>query len=167
MFIHRGEVLFSQGEGGDLYCLKSGLLKVVRTHPNGDSVLLNLLLPGEVFPHHSLISSHQYYGTVIAMVTCEVERISSSNWYNTLMEKPEKYKEVAGILQENLRKMQQRIDMITLPAKDRIPYFREWLGIYCKDYPMEDILTQEEIGNFLGMSRETVNRHLRMADKRD
>jgi CRP/FNR family transcriptional regulator, cyclic AMP receptor protein len=57
--------------------------------------------------------------------------------------------------------MQKRIDMITLPSKDQISYFREWLSIYCGDYPMEEILTQEEIGQFLGMSRETVNRQLR------
>lgn len=165
MFIHRGEILFSQGENGDLFRLNRGLLKVIRTYPNGDCVLLNLLLPGEIFPHHSLISSHPYYGTVIAMVKSEVERIPAHNWYSTLMEKPEKYKEVAGILEENLRKIQQRMDMITLPAKKRISYFREWLSTYCKDYPMEEILTQEEIGNFLGMSRETVNRHMQRLNK--
>jgi CRP/FNR family transcriptional regulator, cyclic AMP receptor protein len=124
-------------------------------------LLLNLLFPGEIIPHHSLISFHVYHGTVSALVTSEVERISAHDWYLILKQKPEKYREIASVLQENLRKMQKRIDMITLPSKDQISYFREWLSIYCGDYPMEEILTQEEIGQFLGMSRETVNRQLR------
>jgi CRP-like cAMP-binding protein len=57
--------------------------------------------------------------------------------------------------------MQKRIEMITLPSKKRIPFFRDWISMYGKNYEMEEILTQEEIGQFLGMSRETVNRHMR------
>ncbi len=146
---------------GDLYHLKTGLLKVIRTQSNGDCVLLNLLVPGEIFPHHSLISPKEYHGTVIALLPSEVERIPIHDWYQSLIDKPEKNKEVAAILQDNLRKMQKRIEMTTLPSKKRIPFFRDWISMYGKNYEMEEILTQEEIGQFLGMSRETVNRHMR------
>lgn len=160
VLVNKGEILFYQGENGDLYHLKSGLLKVVHTHPNGDCSLLNLLLPGEIFPHHSLISPKEYHGSAIAVLPSKVGRIPSRKWYTSLETNPEKYKEVANILQENLRKMQKRIEMTTLPIKDRIPYLKEWLTMYCPGYQIEEMLTQEEIGQFLGISRETVNRHL-------
>jgi CRP-like cAMP-binding protein len=160
LIINRGEILFSQGEMGDLYHLKSGLLKITHTHPNGDCSIVNLLVPEEVFPHHSLVSPKDYYGTAIAVLPSEVERISAEEWYTSLETNPVQYKVLAGILQDNLRKMQKRIEMTTLPAKDRIPYLREWLAVYCSGYAVDEILTQEEIGPFLGMSRETVNRNL-------
>lgn len=162
MLIHRGEILFSQGETGDfIYTLKFGLLKVVRIMPNGECLLLNVLLPGEVFPHHSLMSSKEYHATVIAVMTSEVERMVADSWYRSLEEDPKKYKEVAMILEANLRKMQKRMDLITVPSKQRIQLFREWMNMYCPNSPIEDLLTQEEIGQFLGLSRETVNRYLR------
>jgi hypothetical protein len=44
--------------------------------------------------------------------------------------------------------MQKRIEMTTLPSKKRISFFRDWISMYGKNYEMEEILTQEEIGQF-------------------
>lgn len=55
--LHRGEILFRQGDPGTyLYRITSGLFKVTRLHENGNIVLFNILYPGEMVPHHSLIS---------------------------------------------------------------------------------------------------------------
>jgi CRP/FNR family transcriptional regulator, cyclic AMP receptor protein len=54
MILNKGETLFLQEEQGDMYCLKRGLLKVIRTRENGEVFLFNLLVPGDIFPHHSL-----------------------------------------------------------------------------------------------------------------
>lgn len=55
--LHRGEILFRQGEpGAYLYRIINGLCKVTRVHENGNIILFNLIYTGEVVPHHSLIS---------------------------------------------------------------------------------------------------------------
>lgn len=161
LLLPKGETLFIQGQETDLYELKSGLLKITRTQADGACLLFNIITPGEVFPHHSLISPQVTFGTASALVHSEIERISASSWYQALEQSPEKYRDLALILQKNLQRLQKRVVMTTVATPERIPLFREWLHTYCPGVALEEILTQEEIGQFLGMTRETVNRYLR------
>ena len=101
MILHKGEVLFHQGdEGVNLYHIKSGLFKVTRLHENGNMVLFNILYPGEMVPHHSLISPKETHGTAMALVRSEVEVIPAEKWYRELEEDPHKALEIAKLLQE-------------------------------------------------------------------
>lgn len=159
--LYRGETLFQQEDQGDLYYLESGLLKVVRIKEDGSTSLLNVLVPGETFPHHNLVSPKEYHGTTIALTTCEIIEIPSNQWYESLLQDPTQYRKIAQTLQNKLRMMQQRIDILTSPPKKRLPLFHLWLQQHFCDLHLEDLFTQEEIAQFIGLSRETVNRMLR------
>lgn len=162
MILHKGEILFRQGETGPLYEIKSGLFKVVRLQENGSAFMFNILVPGEMIPHHSLLSPKEYHGTAIALVTSEVQVIDPSVWYRSLEEQPDTYRDVALKLQSKLRFMQQRIDQLTAATpSEKMELFAQWFRQYVGDYSLSDILTQEEIGQFIGLRRETVNRLLR------
>ncbi|MOA27864.1 cAMP-activated global transcriptional regulator CRP [compost metagenome] len=166
MLLHKGEILFHQGETGSLYHLKKGLLKIVRVHEDGNPFLVNIIVPGEIIPHHSLISPKAYHGTAVALVTCEIERIDSQQWYEELRRHPEKSLELALLLQDRLRMMQQRIDQLTQVAPiDKLVKLQEWLRTYVGTETVTDILTQDEIGQLIGLRRETVNRLLRAQAK--
>ncbi|SDY02803.1 Crp/Fnr family transcriptional regulator [Thermoactinomyces sp. DSM 45892] len=158
----RGEILFRQEDQGDyLYYLESGLLKVTRMKEDGSTIFLNILVPGETFPHHSLVSPKDYHGTVIALTTSEIVKIPAEHWYESIQQEPIRYRSIAQTLQNKLRMMQQRIDILTAPPQERPDLFRKWLQLYFQDYHIEDLFTQEEISQFIGLSRETVNRILR------
>lgn len=162
MLLHKGETLFRQGESGPLYHLKSGLLKIVRIHEDGSPILFNIIVPGEIIPHHSLISPKDYHGTAIALVTSEVETLPASQWYASLKQHPVKGLEIALQLQSKLRMMQQRIDQLTQTSPaDKLHKLQEWFGTYIGSASLTDVLTQEEIGQLIGVRRETVNRLLR------
>jgi CRP/FNR family transcriptional regulator, cyclic AMP receptor protein len=162
MLMAKGDILFRQGEEGPLFRLENGLLKIVRVHEDGSQVLLNLIIPGEVIPHHSLTSPNEYNGTAIALLPCEITRIEPLQWYRSLEEDPFKYKEVALLLETKLRMMQQRINqMSTLTPEGKIKKLQEWFANYFPDIQIEKVLTQEEIGQFVGLRRETVNRALK------
>ncbi|MED1865095.1 Crp/Fnr family transcriptional regulator [Fictibacillus nanhaiensis] len=162
MLMAKGEVLFRQGEEGPLFRLDNGLLKVVRVHEDGSQVLLNLIVSGEVIPHHSLTSPNEYNGTAIALLPSEITRIEPQQWYQSLEENPYKYKEVALMLETKLRMMQQRINqMSTLTPEGKIRKLQNWFANYFPDIQIEKVLTQEEIGQFVGLRRETVNRALK------
>ena len=148
MILHKGEILFRQGDDGSfLYHIKSGLFKVTRLHENGNVVLFNILYPGETVPHHSLISPKEIHGTAIALMRSEVEAIPAQTWYRELQEDPKKPLEVAELLQEKVRFMQELLS--------------KWLNRHANGIPLTDYLTQEEIGQLIGVRRETVNRLLR------
>lgn len=160
--LKKGEVLFHQGETGPLYCLHKGVLKVIRLKENGTSTLVNLLLPGDIFPHHSLLTPNEYFGTVIAGITCEVEILPNDQWYDQIEHNPEQLQHVALSLQNKLRMMQQRIDQLTaITPSERFLLFRQWFNSHFPNLIIEDVLTQDEIGQFIGVTRETVNRLLR------
>lgn len=162
MILHKGETLFRQGEAGPLFHLKSGLLKIVRVHKDGTTILVNVIVPNEIIPHHSLISPNPYYGTAIALVTCEIEVLSEREWYQDLQQHPEKALSIALQLQEKLRMMQQRIDQLTESAPAaKLEKLQAWFDYYIKPQTLTDVLTQDEIGQFIGLRRETVNRLLR------
>ncbi|ANX14268.1 Crp/Fnr family transcriptional regulator [Fictibacillus arsenicus] len=162
MFIAKGETLFRQGEEGPLFKLDKGLLKIVRVHEDGSQLLLNLIVPGEMIPHHSLTSHKEYNGSAIALLPSEVTRIDPEQWYRSLEEDPNVYKEVAHLLETKLRMMQQRINqMSTLTPEGKVAKLQKWFASYFPEVPVEKVLTQEEIGQFIGLRRETVNRVLK------
>ncbi|WP_242142602.1 MULTISPECIES: Crp/Fnr family transcriptional regulator [unclassified Bacillus cereus group] len=162
MILHKGEILFRQGEEGPLYFVKTGLLKVVRLQEDGTPFLFNIIVPGETIPHHSLISPKEYHGTAIALMKTEIEPIMSQEWYDKLQKNPELYANVALQLQTKLRMMQQRIDQLTtVSPRERLHRLQQWFSLYLDEIPIYEILTQTEIGQLIGVRRETVNRLLR------
>jgi len=162
MILHRGETLFQQGDHGPLYHLRSGMLKIVRLHPDGSQILVNVIVPDEIIPHHSLISPNPYYGSAIALVTCEIDTLPAAAWYEELQQCPERYHEIALKLQDKLRMMQQRMDQLTaVSPAEKLRKLEAWFHGYISEGALTDILTQDEIGQFIGLRRETVNRLLR------
>ncbi|RNB58181.1 Crp/Fnr family transcriptional regulator [Brevibacillus gelatini] len=162
MILHKGETLFRQGETGPLYHLKSGMLKINRVHADGTLTLVNVIVPGETIPHHSLLSPNPYYGTAVALVTCEVEVLSAADWYRELEENHEKCREIALQLQGKLRMMQQRIDQLSeVSPAERLRKLQLWFQSFVPVASLSEVLTQDEIGQFIGLRRETVNRLLR------
>lgn len=162
MILHKGEILFRQGEQGPLYHLKSGLLKISRLHEDGSQILVNIITPDEIIPHHSLIAPNIYHGTAIALITSEVEVIQPESWYRSIAQDAKLCQSIALQLQDKLRMMQQRIDQLTevTPMK-RLIKLQNWFKQYIGASDLQDILTQEEIGQFIGLRRETINRLLR------
>ncbi len=124
--------------------------------------LFNIIVPGETIPHHSLISPKEYHGTAIALMKTEIEPIMSQEWYDKSRKNPELYANVALQLQTKLRMMQQRIDQLTtVSPRERLHRLQQWFSLYLGGIPIYEILTQTEIGQLIGVRRETVNRLLR------
>ena len=162
MILHKGETLFRQGESGPLYHLKSGLLKINRVHADGTLTLVNVIVPDEIIPHHSLLSPNPYYGTAVALVTCEIEELSAQEWYLELEHNHAKCRELALQLQGKLRMMQQRIDQLSeVSPAERLNKLQRWFQSFAPVASLSEVLTQDEIGQFIGLRRETVNRLLR------
>jgi len=104
----------------------------------------------------------EYHGTAIALIDSEVEVLPSADWYRGLQANPERYREISVLLQDKLRMMQKRIDQLTaVSPADKISLFQNWLQTFIPGIQIAEILTQEEIGQFIGLRRETVNRLLR------
>ncbi|SEN57576.1 Crp/Fnr family transcriptional regulator [Paenibacillus sp. OV219] len=162
MILHKGEVLFRQGEYGSLFHLKSGMLKIVRVHEDGSQFIVNIIVPGETIPHHSLISPNPYNGSAVALVTCEVDVLPEAPWYEALKQDAQRCLDIAQQLQNKLRMMQQRIDQLTeVTPAEKLRKLESWFQLYIAPATLTELLTQDEIGQLIGLRRETINRLLR------
>ncbi|REE91360.1 CRP-like cAMP-binding protein [Paenibacillus taihuensis] len=162
MILHKGEMLFRQGETGPLYHLKSGMLKIVRVHEDGSQFIVNIIVPGETIPHHSLISPNPYNGSAVALVTCEVDVLPEAAWYQALEQDAERCHQIALQLQNKLRMMQQRIDQLTeVTPAEKLRKLAAWFQQFIAPATLTEVLTQDEIGQLIGLRRETINRLLR------
>lgn len=133
--------------GRSFILYKNRLIKSSSARRKRNTILFNIIVPGETIPHHSLISPKEYHGTAIALIKTEVEPITSSEWYERLQANPESYANIAMQLQSKLRMMQQRIDQLTtVSPKERLHRLQEWFTLYLGDIPIYEILTQTEIG---------------------
>lgn len=162
MILHKGEMLFRQGERGALFHLKSGMLKIVRVHEDGSQFIINIIVPGETIPHHSLISPNPYNGSAVALVTCEVDVLPEDTWYQALEQDAERCYQIALQLQNKLRMMQQRIDQLTeVTPAEKLRKLEGWFQHFIAPATVTEVLTQDEIGQLIGLRRETINRLLR------
>lgn len=162
MHLHKGEILFRQGDSGSLYRIKSGMLKIVRIHEDGTQLLMNIIAAGEIIPHHSVVAPNLNHGTAIALVPCEVEVLHAKEWYEMLEQNPAHYREIALMLQDKLRMLQERIDQLTQDTPmGKLERLQAWFSGYIAPLSLTDILTQDEIGQLIGLRRETINRLLR------
>jgi CRP-like cAMP-binding protein len=58
--------------------------------------------------------------------------------------------------------MQQRIDQLTAFSPDeKLRKLQSWFQAYIAPASLTEVLTQDDIGQFIGLRRETVNRLLR------
>jgi hypothetical protein len=60
--LQKGEVLFRQGENGPLFHVKSGMLKVLCVHEDGNPVFGQYHCSGETIPHHYHINARDPCG---------------------------------------------------------------------------------------------------------
>ncbi|GAB6931151.1 Crp/Fnr family transcriptional regulator [Paenibacillus sp. JCM 10914] len=145
-----------------MFHVKSGMLKIERLHQDGHALLVNLIVPGETIPHHSLITPKPYFGTAVGLVTSEVEVYRLEDWYRSLEQDPVRYRTIALQLQDKLRMMQVRIDQLSaIEPIERLRKLQRWFEQYISPSSLTDVLTQVEIGQLIGLRRETVNRLLR------
>ena len=132
------------------------------------AILVNIIMPDEIIPHHSLISPNPYYGTALALVTCEIEILSEVEWYQELERNPDRYRSIALQLQDKLRMMLQRVDQLTeVSPAEKLRKLQSWFHSYITPSTLTDILTQDEIGQFIGLRRETINRLLRSQSEKE
>jgi CRP-like cAMP-binding protein len=84
-----GDTIFSESEPGhEMYIIKSGRVKVIRTK-DSEEQLLSMLGPGSLFGEMALIEAKPRSATVVAMEKTEVLMVTFTDLEQILSSKPE------------------------------------------------------------------------------
>ena len=164
--VHAGDVIYQAGERfGNLYVLNSGFNKIVNLSPDGREQVVGLKFRGDWLGFDGIAHGH-YSCDAIAMDTGEVWTIP----YDALLAACARQPALRTALHEAMsreiaRDRDSLMSVCTLSADARVADFlRYWADSLAKRGLRTDQITlrmtRAEIGNYLGMTLESVSRVL-------
>ena len=164
--VHAGEVLYQAGQRfGNLYILNSGFFKIVTLSPDGREQVVGLKFRGDWLGFDG-IADGNYSCDAVAMDTGEVWVLG----YEALLVACAGHRELlttlhAAMSREIGRDRDSLMSVCTLPADARVAEFlRLWAEALAERGLRTDQIalrmSRAEIGNYLGMTLETVSRAL-------
>lgn len=163
----RGEVLFRQGEPGDqLYVMTSGKVKLGRQAPDGRENLVAVLGPSEMFGELSLFDPGPRTMTVTAVADTRLLGLAHRELNSWLDGRPEVAKLLLKALTRRLRRTNESLadlvfsDVPGRVAKALLDLARRFGQEIEGGVVVHHDLTQEELAQLVGASRETVNKAL-------
>lgn len=165
--IRKGEILFQEGQPGDqLYLVKSGKIKLSHASGDGRESVFMVLGPSDMFGELSLFDPGPRTSTAIAVTDSEVLGLSNTELAPWLKGHPEVAQSLLQALAHRLRRTSEAMsDLVFADVPGRVAKALLELGEKFGTpsdtglYVHHD-LTQEELAQLVGASRETVNKAL-------
>lgn len=149
---------------GGWWVVESGLLKMYQVAPDGSSLTYAILRQGDSFGETDILTGHWVRAMVEALEPSTVRYLPSDTFQNLLRESPDFALALLRIMAERIRQSQERVFYISrLPLAHRLAHallgLAQSLG---RPHPqgIEIHLTQQELADYVGATREAVSRTL-------
>ncbi|MGV1008474.1 MAG: Crp/Fnr family transcriptional regulator [Dermatophilaceae bacterium] len=165
--LERGDILFREGDPGDaLFVIGEGKVKLGRTSSDGRENLVAILGPGEMFGELSLFDPGPRTMTATAVAETQLMGLGNDSLTSLLSGRPEVAKSLLAALAKRLRRTNEHLaDLVFTDVPGRVA--KALLDLANRfGRPVEEgimvshDLTQEELAQLVGASRETVNKAL-------
>ncbi|HZN20478.1 MAG TPA: Crp/Fnr family transcriptional regulator [Micromonosporaceae bacterium] len=167
MEIRKGDVVFNEGEPGDsLYIVLSGKLKVGRRAADGRQNLIAVMGPSDMVGELSLFDPGPRTATATAVTDTRLARLRKQALRPWLTDRPEIAEQLLRVLARRLRRTNDALaDLIFTDVPGRVAKnLLQMAGRFgTRDGGVLRVthdLTQEELAQLVGASRETVNKAL-------
>jgi CRP/FNR family transcriptional regulator, cyclic AMP receptor protein len=158
----RGDRLFDEGDDGDrLY-----VIKLTRTAPDGRENLLSVLGPGEMFGELSLFDPRPRTASAVAVTDSKLAGLGHDYLRHWLTGRPDVAMHLLQALARRLRRANDVMaDLVFTDVPGRVAKALLDLADRFGEQEEEGLqvhhdLTQEELAQLVGASRETVNKAL-------
>ena len=165
--IAKGTILFAEGDGGDqLYVIAEGKLKLGTSSGDGRENLLSILGPGEMFGELSLFDPGPRTSTATAVTDAKLLSLGQEKLLPWLTGNPKVALQLLARLAQRLRRTNEAVgDLVFSDVPGRVAKALIDLGERFGKKTDEGLfvhhdLTQEELAQLVGASRETVNKAL-------
>ena len=163
----RGEHLFREGDPGEaLHVLVDGKIKICRAAADGRENVIAILGPGDLLGELAIFDSQERGATATAVVDCALATLAEADFRAWLAEHPGVAPELLRALAIRLRQTNEAMaDLVFTDVPGRLA--KTLLGLAERFGQAEGDgirvahdLTQEELAQLVGASRETVNKAL-------
>jgi CRP/FNR family transcriptional regulator len=163
----KGERLFTEGDGGDkLYIILRGKVKLTRAAHDGRENLLSVHGPGEMFGELSLFDPSPRTASATAITDASLAALGHDDLRSWLSTRPEVAMHMLRALAQRLRRINDiKADLVFTDVPGRVAKaLLDLAGRFGTQQEngiqVNHDLTQEELAQLVGASRETVNKAL-------
>ncbi len=164
------EVVVNQGEPARaLFAIVRGRLKVASCGPDGRDTVLGIMAEGEVFGEVALLDGGLRSATCTAIEPCELLVLERTQFMALLETSPAIAVKLLDVLAQRLRRLSQRSEdaaFLDVPSRlarsllDLATRFGETARSPSREIRISLKLSQQELGDLVGATRESVNKHL-------
>jgi len=165
--LSRGATLFYEGDPGDqLYFIVSGKMKLGRTASDGRENLVAVMGPGEIFGEMALFDPSPRSTSATAVSETRLAGLKHENLRKVIQHSPEVSAQLLQALARRLRRTNENLaDLVFSDVPGRVAKalldLADRFGRPATDgILVAHELTQEELAQLVGASRETVNKAL-------
>lgn len=163
----RGHTIFVEGEPGDrLFIIVSGKVKIVRSAPDGRENLLTILGPSDMFGELAIFDPGPRTSSVTTVTQVRAVSMDREALRTWISGRPEIAEQLLRVLARRLRRTNNNLaDLIFTDVPGRVAkallQLAQRFGTQeAGSLRVTHDLTQEEIAQLVGASRETVNKAL-------
>jgi CRP/FNR family transcriptional regulator, cyclic AMP receptor protein len=162
----RGETIFAKGDpGSGLMGVLSGSVKISVPSADGRDIVLNIIHAGEIFGEIALLDGRPRTADATAMTDCELIVIERRDFIPFLRSEPDLIMQIVEILCSRLRWTTEQVQDVTfLDLPTRLA--KALLRLVRESEPPAGggklTITQRELSQLIGRSRESTNKQLRI-----
>jgi CRP-like cAMP-binding protein len=159
--VERGTTVFAKGDpGSSLFAVLEGQLKVISHSVQGKYAVFNVLTVGDIFGEIALLDGGERTADVIALSDCKLLVIERRDFMPLVFSRPNVAQKLIEILCRRLRNTSRQVEevmFLDLSAKLARTLLRLGDGAGGPTIAM----TQSEVAQLIGASRESTNKQLR------
>ena len=159
----REVIYFPEESSNTIYMLKQGKIKISRISPDGQTVTLALIGPGEIFGESAILgqSIHENIAEVVEdAVVCAIDK----GTFQKMLEKNNALsRRIQVYIGSRMRQVESKIeDLVFKDARQRvIRFLTQYVRSFGKElvdiWEVRPFLTHQEIAELTATSRQTVN----------
>ena len=163
--LKRGATIFSKGDpGNSLIAVISGTVKISISSPDGRNAILNLIGSGEIFGEVAVLDGQARTADAIANTNCEIFVIDRREFLPFVRSQPALAMKFIELLCTRLRWTSDQVEQVILqdlPGRLASALIRLTERHKEAQGGRTIVVTQQEISEMVGMSRESINKQLR------
>lgn len=167
--VPKGTVIFSKDDvGAGLFAVLSGTVKISLPSADGREALLNLIQPGELFGEIALLDGRSRTADAVAMTDCELMVIDRRDFIPFVRNEPDLALKLIEVLCGRLRWASEHfaeVLFLDLPGRLAKTLLRLSEQEDKRGARRMVKITQRELSQLIGMSRESTNKQLRMWER--
>jgi CRP/FNR family cyclic AMP-dependent transcriptional regulator len=164
--LKRGTTIVSKGDpGNSLIAVISGTVKISVSSPDGRSAILNLIGPGEIFGEVAVLDGQPRTADAIANTNCEIFVIDRREFLPFVRSQPALAMKFIELLCARLRWTSDQVEQVilqNLPGRLASALIRLTERHRAAPQSRTIAITQQEISEMVGMTRESINKQLRV-----